>query len=47
MSAFWDHALQTVETGLNMINADPYSYPVVVGGIIIFTVLIDRLRGAD
>lgn len=29
-----------------MINADPYSYPVVVGAIIGFTVLIDRLRGS-
>jgi len=36
--------IQTVETGLNMINADPYSYPVVLGAIIFFTVLINRLR---
>jgi ribose transport system permease protein len=37
--------IQTVETGLNIINADPYSYPVVVGCIIFAAVLIDRLRG--
>jgi hypothetical protein len=29
-----------------MISADPYRYPVVVGAIIFFTVLIDRLRGS-
>jgi ribose transport system permease protein len=37
--------IQTVETGLNIIDADPYSYPVVVGSIIFAAVLIDRLRG--
>ena len=37
--------IQTVETGLNIIDADPYSYPVVVGGIIFAAVLLDRLRG--
>ena len=37
--------IQTVETGLNIVNADPYSYPVVVGCIIFLAVLIDRLRG--
>jgi ribose transport system permease protein len=37
--------IQTVETGLNIIDADPYSYPVVVGCIIFAAVLIDRLRG--
>ena len=37
--------IQTVETGLNIVNADPYSYPVVVGCIIFAAVLIDRLRG--
>ena len=36
--------VQSVETGLNMVNADPYSYPVVVGAIIFVSVLIDRLR---
>jgi ribose transport system permease protein len=36
--------VQSVETGLNMINADPYSYPVVVGGIILLAVLVDRFR---
>jgi len=38
--------VQSVETGLNMIDADPYSYPVVVGAIIFLAVLIDRLRAA-
>jgi ribose transport system permease protein len=38
--------VQSVETGLNMINADPYSYPVVVGGIILLAVLVDRFRQA-
>lgn len=36
--------VQTVETGLNVTNADPYSYPVVLGAIIFIAVLIDRFR---
>jgi ribose transport system permease protein len=36
--------VQSVETGLTMVNADPYSYPVLIGGIILVAVLIDRLR---
>ena len=36
--------VRAVETGLVMTAADPYSYPVVIGGIIFVTVLIDRLR---
>ncbi|MFO0893082.1 MAG: ABC transporter permease [Isosphaeraceae bacterium] len=36
--------IQTVETGLNMANANPYSYPIVLGAIIYVTVLISRLR---
>ena len=29
-----------------MVNADPYSYPVVIGAIIFLAALIDRLRQA-
>lgn len=36
--------IQTVETGLNMINANPYLYPLVISGIIFLAVLIDSLR---
>jgi len=33
--------IQTVETGLVIVNADPYIYPVVTGGIIFLAVLMD------
>jgi ribose transport system permease protein len=36
--------IQTVETGLNIINADPYVYPLIMGTIIFLAVLIDSLR---
>lgn len=36
--------LQTVENGLVIINADPYLYPLVIGSIIFFAVLVDSLR---
>jgi ribose transport system permease protein len=36
--------IQTVETGLTMINADPYIYPLVVSAIIFVAVLVDSLR---
>jgi ribose/xylose/arabinose/galactoside ABC-type transport system permease subunit len=36
--------VQSVQLGLSMIDADPYSYPVVVGTIILLAVLIDRRR---
>jgi ribose transport system permease protein len=36
--------IQTVETGLTMINADPYIYPLVVSTIIFVAVLVDSLR---
>ncbi|QEH35181.1 Ribose transport system permease protein RbsC [Aquisphaera giovannonii] len=36
--------VQTLENGLNILNADPYSYPVVVGAVLFVAVLLDRLR---
>jgi ribose transport system permease protein len=37
--------IQSVESGLNMTNANPYVYPVVIGAIIFIAALLDRLRG--
>jgi ribose transport system permease protein len=34
--------IQTIEAGLNVTNADPYSYPVVIGCIIFAAVAIER-----
>jgi ribose transport system permease protein len=36
--------MQSVENGLNIVDADPYAYPVVVGGIIFLAVLMDSAR---
>lgn len=36
--------IQSLETGLNIINANPYSYPVVIGLVILLAALLDRLR---
>lgn len=36
--------IQTVETGLVMLNADPYLYPLVMAAIIFLAVLLDSLR---
>jgi ribose transport system permease protein len=36
--------IQTVETGLTMINANPYIYPLVVSAIIFLAVLVDSRR---
>ena len=40
--------IQSVENGLQTINADPYVYPVITGGVIFAAVLLDRVarRGA-
>jgi ribose transport system permease protein len=38
--------IQTVRNGLNLINADPYIYPVVIGGILFASVFLDSLRTA-
>jgi ribose transport system permease protein len=36
--------IQTVESGLVMLNADPYLYPLVMAGIIFLAVLLDAVR---
>jgi ribose transport system permease protein len=36
--------IQCIQTGLVVINADPYIYPVVTGIVIFFIVLLDSLR---
>jgi len=36
--------IQAIESGLVMVNADPYLYPVVIGATIFAAVLVDRLR---
>ncbi|HEV7254031.1 MAG TPA: ABC transporter permease [Mesorhizobium sp.] len=36
--------IKTVQNGLNIINADPYIYPLVTAGIIFLAVAIDGLR---
>lgn len=36
--------VETVNNGLNVIDADPYVYPVITGGIIFAAVLLDSLR---
>ena len=36
--------IETVRNGLNVIDADPYVYPMISGGIIFIAVLLDTLR---
>ena len=36
--------IQTVESGLVIVNADPYLYPMVLAGIIFVAVLLDAIR---
>lgn len=36
--------IQTVETGLVMLNADPYLYPIVMASVIFLAVLLDAVR---
>ncbi|HYP12499.1 MAG TPA: ABC transporter permease [Bryobacteraceae bacterium] len=38
--------IQTVESGLVMVNADPYVYPLVLAGTIFLAVLLDSIRQA-
>lgn len=38
--------VETVRNGLNLINADPYIYPVITGAIIFTAVLLDSTRHA-
>lgn len=37
--------IQSLENGLNHLNADPYLYPLVTSGIIFVAVLLDSVRG--
>ena len=36
--------IQSIDNGLNLLNADPYLYPIVVSGIIFAAVLLDGVR---
>lgn len=36
--------IQAVYNGLNLIDADPYAYPVITGGVVFLAVLLDSLR---
>jgi ribose transport system permease protein len=36
--------IQTIESGLNQINANPYIYPLITASIIFLAVLLDRVR---
>jgi len=36
--------MQSVENGLNILNADPYLYPLVISGIIFAAVAVDGAR---
>lgn len=36
--------IQAVYNGLNLVNADPYSYPVITGGVVFVAVLADAVR---
>lgn len=38
--------MQSVENGLNLANADPYLYPMIVAGVIFIAVLLDGIRSA-
>jgi ribose transport system permease protein len=42
--------IQAVYNGLNLLNANPYAYPVITGGVVFVAILADgvrnRLRGA-
>jgi len=39
--------IQTVESGLVILNVDPYLYPLVTAGIIFAAVAIDSLRNLE
>jgi ribose transport system permease protein len=36
--------VETISNGLNVIDADPYVYPVITGAVIFVAVLVDSLR---
>ena len=37
--------IQTVESGLVMVRADPYVHPMVTGAVIFLAVFLERFRG--
>jgi ribose transport system permease protein len=37
--------MQSIESGLVMINADPYAFPVILGGVIFLAVVLDAWKG--
>lgn len=39
--------IQTVESGLVIVNADPYLYPMILAGIIFLAVLVDGIRSSQ
>jgi ribose transport system permease protein len=36
--------IQSIETGLVILNADPYAYPMVTAAVILIAVLVDSAR---
>ncbi|MBL9127763.1 MAG: ABC transporter permease [Verrucomicrobiales bacterium] len=36
--------IQTIENGMNILNVDPYLYPIITGGVIFLAVLLDATR---
>ncbi|MBE7539052.1 MAG: hypothetical protein HS122_11635 [Opitutaceae bacterium] len=36
--------IQSMESGLVFVNADPYLYPMLIAGVILFAVLVDSTR---
>ncbi len=36
--------IQAVYNGLNLVNANPYAYPVITGGVVFLTILADSVR---
>ena len=38
--------IQAIENGLNLVNANPYVYPVITGGVVFTAVFIDRAQTA-
>lgn len=39
--------IQTISSGLVMVDADPYVFPIATGAIIFLAILVDSLRGAQ
>jgi ribose transport system permease protein len=36
--------IQTIENGLNILNVNPYLYPLIISGVIFVAVLLDAVR---